>query len=492
MESDLCTNRLRHWAFAVVFILLGILFFTTIRDGHDWGGDFSIYVQEARNIADHRAFNQSSYVPTMESMRNHPAVYPPMTALLLAPIYAIDGLNYKAFKTTLTMLLWLSTTFYYVLGLRHGLPPGVAALLVLVFGLSPLVMAVKQTVGSDSAFLFFAGLTLVVLDEIYRRGWDERYSLLAGSVTACLLILCYLTRAIGLALIVGFVGYEIWRVRRLRRFGLVAMGLTAIVLIVYATFVFHLGRQYGTQFVFQPRVYAANALEYLRTPAALWGAAPRLVRYPLSAAVIVLGVIGFIRSFSKATVAEFYFIAWMAVLIPYWVSDMRYMLPLLPLVLIYAASGLLLVANNLLLSGLSRKVFLVTCGVAVVASSAVNVRAVETGPIREGIAKPTFGEVCAFLRSQTPANSLILSWNPRVFALYTGKQSALYPQSSTPADFDRDIPRQGPIFLVFYNHELDREKLTPYLSQTGPRIVFDNKEFLVFAISTVTITEIQK
>jgi hypothetical protein len=386
----------------------------------------------------------------------------------------------------------LSTAFYYVLGLRHGLPPGVAAVLVLVFGLSPLVMAVKQTVGSDSAFLFFAGLTLVALDEIYRRGWDERHAFLAGSLTACLLILSYLTRATGLALIVGFVGYELWRVRRLRRFGVVAIGLTAIVLTVYSTFVFHLGQQYGSQFLFQPRVYATNALEYLRTPGALWGAAPRLVRYALSAAAVVLGGIGFIRCFSKATVAEYYFVAWLAVLIPYWVSDMRYMLPLLPLLLIYAAGGLLLVANNLLRSSLPRKVLLVTCGVAVVATSAVNVRAIETGPIREGIAKQTFGEVCEFLRRQTPANSLILSWNPRVFALYTGKQSALYPQRSTPADFDRDLPRQGPLFLVFYNHELDRERLTPYLSQAGPRIVFDNGDFRVFAISEVTITQVKQ
>jgi hypothetical protein len=476
--------HLGHWPFFVVFILLGILFFTTIRDGHDWGGDFSIYVQEARNLAEHKAFDESSYIPTMESMRSQPAAYPPVPALILAPIYAAAGLNYKAFKTALTISLWLSVPFYYVLGRRRGFPPEVAALTCLVFGLSPLVMTVKQTIGSDSVFLFFAGMTLLVLDEIYRRGWDERYALMAGTATACLLMLCYLTRVTGLALIIGFTGYELRRARGLRRFGVVAIVLTGIAVAVYTKFVFHVDRQYGSQFVFQSGVYAANALEYLRVPVAFWGAVPRLVRYPLSAVTVVLGGIGFLRALSKATIAEFYFVTWVAVLIPYWVNNIRYMLPLLPLVLIYAAEGLLIVAHSLLRPGLPRKAVLVTCGVAVICASAVNMRAIETGPIREGIEKPSFGEVCAFLRRQ-PANALILSWNPRVFAFYTGKPSALYPQTAAPASFEREILSRGPVFLVFYNHELDRQKLTPYLSQARPTVVFKNQDFQVFAIPKI-------
>jgi hypothetical protein len=478
----------RHWPFLVVFILLGILFFTTIRDGHDWGGDFSVYVQEARNLAEHRAFDESSYVPTVESMRSQPAVYPPLPALILAPIYAADGLNYKAFKTALTISLWLSAPFYYVLGRRRGLPPEVAALTCLVFGLSPLVMTIKQTIGSDSVFLFFSGMTLLVIDEIYRRGWDERYALMAGAVTACLLMLCYLTRATGLALMIGFTGYELWRARRLRRFGVVAIVLTGIAVVIYTKFVFHVDRQYGSQFVFQPGVYAANALEYLRAPVAFWEAAPRLVRYPLSAMAVVLGGIGFLRALSKATIAEFYFVTWVAVLIPYWVNNIRYMLPLLPLVLIYAAEGLLFVTHSLLRPGLPRKAVLVTCGVAVLCASAVNMRVIETGPIREGIEKPSFAEVCSFLRRQTPANALILSWNPRVFAFYTRRPSALYPQAAPLASFDREIAGAGPVFLVFYNHELDRTKLTPYLHQFRPPSLFKNQDFQVFAISLMPVT----
>src|SRR6267378_259209 len=115
MTSSLRQLARRHSAFLFVFLLLGIIFFGTVQDGHDWGGDFSIYILQARNFTEHRAFDQNSYVPTVESMVNHPAIYPPLPSLILAPVYAAAGLNYRAFKYTLIAFLWLSLPFYYAL-----------------------------------------------------------------------------------------------------------------------------------------------------------------------------------------------------------------------------------------------------------------------------------------------------------------------------------------------------------------------------------------
>ena len=484
MRFSLLQFAHRHWAFLVVFLLLGAVFFGTVRDGHDWGGDFSIYILQARNFAEHKAFDQNSFVPTAESVQNHPAVYPPLPSLVLAPIYATAGLNYRAFKYTLILFLWLSLPLYYVLACRRGLEPLAAAAILLIFGFSSLVLSVKEMIGSDSVFLFISGATLLFLDLVYQRGWDERHALPAGVMTALLLMLCYLSRVTGLAIIGAFAINEFWRARRLRLFGMIAILLTAAGMIVYTRMASHAAQQYNSQFPFQPRAYVDHALFYLRTPAALWADAPALLRYTLATATLGLSLVGAMQQFRQPTVAELYVALWIAVLVVYSSENMRYVMPLIPFFSIYSVLGLVYVLSQLRLPDRSRRLVLAVCGIVAVSSTAFNLRAIETGVIGEGVAQKSFVEVCSFLRQQTPADALILSWNPRVFALYTDKASALYPQTGSPGDFEARIPHRSPVFLVYYNRDLDQQKLTPYLRDAGSRLhlVFENGDFRVYAL----------
>src|SRR5437763_4789983 len=336
MTSPLRQLARRHWVFLLMFLLMGIIFFGTVRDGHDWGGDFSIYILQARNFAEHRAFDQNSYVLTADSVDHHPAVYPPLSSLILAPVYATAGLNYRAFKYTLIAFLWLSLPLYYALACRRGLHPLAAATILLTFGLSSLVLSVKEMIASDSVFLFIAGATLLFLDVVYQRGWDERHPLPAGVMTAILLMLCYLSRVTGLALIGAFAIHEFWRARRPRSYGLTAIVLTGAAVLVYFRIAARANQQYNTQFPFQPRAYLDHALYYLRTPAALWADAPSVVRYTLALTTLGLSIVGVIRQLRKPTVAELYVVFWIAVLIVYQSENMRYIMPLMPFLLIYA------------------------------------------------------------------------------------------------------------------------------------------------------------
>jgi hypothetical protein len=304
-------------------------------------------------------------------------------------------------------------------------------------------------------------------------------------MTATLLVLCYLSRVTGLALIGAFAIYEFWRARRPRPYGVIAIVLTGAAMIVYSRMASHASQQYNTQFPFQPRAYVRHALFYLRTPAALWAGAPSVLRYPLALATLALSIVGAIRQFRKPAVADLYVVLWIAVLIVYSTENMRYVMPLMPFLLIYAVLGLLYMLGLLSLSDRSRRVVLAACCFVMVSASAFNAGAIETGVIREGISQRSFLEVCSFLKKQTPADALILSWNPRVFALYTDKACALYPQrGATPADFESRIPRHGPTFLVYYDRELDRQKLTGYLQQAGARlhVVFENGDYRVYAL----------
>src|SRR5207244_952770 len=129
----------------------------------------------------------------------------------------------------------------------------------------------------------------------------------------------------------------------------------------------------------------------------------------------------------------FCIIAWLAMLTGYAINDKRYVLPMLPYAEIYAAEALI-VLLTWVRPGRRRQWLLAGCGVFAVSVSVANLRALDRSPLREGVTDPSFGEVSAFLNTQTAPGSLILSWNPRIFALYTDKRSALYPQRSRPEE----------------------------------------------------------
>jgi hypothetical protein len=466
----------RHAAFLIVLLLLGSLYFSTIRPGHDWGGDFSVYVSEARNLVMGVPFARTSYVPTEESARSHPAVYPPLTALVLAPIYAVCGQNYEAFKAVLVTFLCLSLLVYYALAIRRGLPPAAASLVIAVFGISSIVLSLKDSVGSDLLFLFLAGATLLFQEVAYQRHWTESRPVVSGTTMALLLFLCYLCRANGLALMVGFVLYEfLWR-RRIRSFGVITVAIVVVAMVTYTQYIYDAGRHYSNQFPFNARIYIDNAAYYLRAPAALWSNAPAVLRYPLTAMLVLLAVLGYLRRLRAPGVIEFYVFVSVAILIAYTAAaGVRYAFALLPLVLMYAAE---VIVPHLR----TRPAAAVGCAAIVLFASGLNLRALETGVIAEGVARPAFTDLCDFLRHSTPADATILSWNPRVFALYTGRTSKLTPNTSDPEVLKTAAPSGTPAVLVVYARQEDRERVDHVLSLSGTawRLIFSNEDFRAY------------
>lgn len=87
-------------AVAAAFGLM-LLYRSFLEQGHDWGDDFALYVNQARSlvrgdvpqvVADTRYILQNSGSDTFS-----PYVYPWGFPLLLAPVYLIAGIDYRAF-----------------------------------------------------------------------------------------------------------------------------------------------------------------------------------------------------------------------------------------------------------------------------------------------------------------------------------------------------------------------------------------------------------
>lgn len=471
----------------LLVLVLGAAYYGTLRPGQDWGGDFSQYINHARNLALGRPYPETRYVVTFpESARRMPAAYPPVFPLVLAPVYRRFGLDYRLLKFPVEAMFVLSAVVYYALARLRGLGTLPAAFAMTGFGLSGLVLSIKDSIISESTYLVFAGLTLVVLVLVERNKWDETRPVTAAFGVAALMLLSYGTRAIGLALIVGFALYEILVKKRIRLFNvLVVCAFTLGVAVISATL--YSSRSYGGEFQFAPAMYLQNIVSCLKSPASLWcDPTPRYVRWPLFAVTVVITFGAWLRRvFVRPSVVEFYLIAAIVPVILHSTgfSD-RYLIPVYVLYLIYFMEGVAWLHDRYA-PALS---WAPACaGILLALGAAVNLHTMEKGPYRQGVEQATFLEACQHIRDSVDTNALIVSWNPRVLALYADRRSAWYPHTDKDEEFNGYLDRVHAKYLLLYMQgEKDNLWLAPHLRRQPERfeLVFSNADFQLYRITT--------
>jgi len=480
-------HRLRLDAACVLVLLLlvGAVYFSTIRTGHNWGGDFSGYILHARNLVSGRPYAQTGYLYTTEAPMHAPPSYPPLFPLLLAPVYHAYGLNYFVFKLLVQALLLLALLPYYVLARIRGIMPVPAALAMSAFALSAILLEIKESIVPEGLYLLFAGVALVAMTLLYREGWDKAKPIRAALIIIGLIMLAYTARATGLTLIIAFGGYELWHARRIRWFGVLVAGGVVAALLLYTFFIYD-GRGYGREFTMRNvRFYLDNAIYYTRSAATLWGGAPRVVRYPISGMFLVLVAIAFVHSMRRPTPMEFYFLACIGVVLAYASARTdRYLLPAFPLMLIYAVEAVQGLTARLLPQ--HRRLALTAAFAVLVIGIAFNLRAMKTGPETEGPEKPSFLETCAFIKQNTAPGSIFLFWNPRVLALYTNRTAAWYVHTSDDARFDRFVKNTRASYVLAYRGSTDSiDWLEPHIQHQPAEFkkVYANVDFALYKIS---------
>src|SRR5262245_21869490 len=116
MEATISTMRhLQIRTIAGIWVLpvvlsIGAFYLLTLRQGHGWGDDFSMYIHHAKNLAEGVPYGKTGYIYnpyihlyTSDQAQIGPQTYPPVVPLLLTPIYYLWGLNLNAFKIGLIL-----------------------------------------------------------------------------------------------------------------------------------------------------------------------------------------------------------------------------------------------------------------------------------------------------------------------------------------------------------------------------------------------------
>ncbi len=223
-------------------VAVGVLATINHFSGPDWGDDFALYVRQAKaliigNVGE--VLHDNRYAIDNSGWHTFsPYSYPWGWPLLMAPFYAVFGMNYAVFKFLEVLALCGFLVVFFAL-VRRRTNTAAATVLTLLIGLSPSFAGATDAVLSDLPYLFFAFLTLWWMDRCRLRGLlDDRRRLV---VLGLLLAFTYNVRREGMTLVLALVTLHVvvlagtaMRARSLRALGDVDWRKVALPYVTFA------------------------------------------------------------------------------------------------------------------------------------------------------------------------------------------------------------------------------------------------------------------
>jgi hypothetical protein len=407
----------------VVILAIGLVHVITLRPGHEWGDDFALYLLHARNLVEGRPYAQTGYIYNPHYPNIGPPTYPPVAPALLAPVYALAGLNLTLLKLVMVGCFVGFLAAAYLL-FRTGLDPGRALLAIVLVGLNWFFLQATNTIGSDELFLAFLYLTLLLMEKRGQAGPSSSTQTVLSATAGLTAYLAFGTRSLGALAIVALVIQELVAWRRIGRSTLVTLAVFAVLASLQALLV-HSDRYYLDQFRGGPGVLVEHAAWYAERLAAFWSNGvwhgPAVL---LAGASLLLAAAGFaLRARRGVGVCEVFALLYAAVILlwPSYEAE-RYLFPVIPLVVFYLFCGF----DHPWLTrrpGLRRTAFgLLLAGTAV--SYVSRYATLDWGPSRHGVHTAEAQKLFQCIVDRTRPDDVVLFAKPRAMALMTRRPSA--------------------------------------------------------------------
>ena len=397
-------------------LLVGLFYFATIREGHEWGDDFSMYIHHARNIAQGTPYAATGYIYNLHNPSYAPRVYPPGFPVLLAPVVRLFGLDLRLMKVVV-LVCFVGSLLVGAHLFRDTLPRPYLEALVLTLGLNPFLWELKDHILSDLPFLFFMLLSLRWFTQR-----DGRAGVLAGVAAYA----AYATRVLGVMLVPCFLAHDLLRHRSITRRTAVACGV--FVILAGVQYVFWIrDRSYLEAFTPTPAIVLENVVAYLRSLSDLWdnghSDSVRKIAFLAIGGAAAWGYVGALRA--GRGVLEVFPWAYLApVLLWPAYQGTRFLIPLVPFYLYYCLLGVQRIDAVVEGRWGGRRVVFVAF-LALVGLTYVGRYATERyDRITPGVTDPESLELFEFVRTATGPQEVFVFSKPRALALFTGRSAA--------------------------------------------------------------------
>jgi hypothetical protein len=477
------------WVLPVI-LSIGLFYLVTIRQGHAWGDDFSMYIHHAKNLAGGIPYGQTGYIYnpyihlyTSYQVQIGPQTYPPVVPLLLTPIYYFWGLNLNAFKVGLILTFILALVVVARAFKDYLSPPWLAAL-VFILGFNPYFWQFKDNIVSDLPFLLFIYLSLFLI----RRSYEsiEARGKLNALLVGLSIYLAYGTRSIGLLLIPCLLIYDFINYRKVTAFA-VQVVCFAGVFIFLQNLLLHNDSSYADHLGLSIGVIAHHISEYPKALSEFWlNGYNKPLRFGLFAIVSILSVIGYFSSLRRRIGCyEIFFAIYLAAIVVLPIYDgIRFLIPVIPLYLLYALVGLKEIFSGRERAGVPVFASLM---VAVVITYVGQYTKLEFGPIREGVIKSEAQQFFEYVRGKTDENDTFVFRKPRALALFTGRNASAWHQPGDDQDLWDYFRKINATFLVLGPAGIesgDQEYFSRFIGRNGDRLekTYSNMDFEVYRI----------
>ncbi|HEY0022989.1 MAG TPA: hypothetical protein VGB24_08765 [Longimicrobium sp.] len=469
------TERLRPWhvaaALAALHLLLAGLAFDPTPNP---GGDNAAYVALARSLLE-RGTYQELWDP---AMRPH-VQYPPGWPLILAAGRIVGVTSWVGMKVMVLLFSVLAVTLSY-LWARRVSTRGVALAVGLLLAVGPGVLATAHSELSDVPFWAFTMLALWAFARARPADAGPVMSTDGGTlwplaIAAAATLAAYATRSAGLPLVLAAGGWLTWK-RRWRD-----LAILAGVVLPFAVAWWMRARTMDgpgyTSFLWYVDPYrpslgmvtfggmlervARNTGKYVgeHIPVLLIGARNTALATAVGVTVVGLAAAGWALRVSRAGVAEFLLPLYLGLVLVWpaeWAGQ-RFILPVLPLLLLYAAETVRAGADRV---GAARVAGVAATGLVLLMALPAQKVAVSAGSycrkeFRRGEPFPCvlpvwqdFFELAGQTRGTLPKGSVVLSRKPTLFWALSGYPSRTYPFSAEPDTLLRTAREAGAEYVV--------------------------------------------
>ncbi|MCE5270285.1 glycosyltransferase family 39 protein [bacterium] len=425
------------------------------------GGDNASYIILAQSIL-HPGDGYTQHIgpgPVVPHTQ-YPFGYP----LLLAPLVALAGVNFVVLKL-LSVAFSLLSVFLFHRIMKCNTTPVIAAAATLCFALNPVLVDFSHWVLSEEAFLCFSLLALYFLTEATRGGGEVRFGRTFWLAVVCLAFTAHI-RSIGVAFVGG--GMLYFMVRRQWK-ALAVFFLAVAALMAPWTIRNHLvsteNSAVASAFMmidpYKPELGTITAADLARRimhnistyggfdsarvvlgSESLWAlSVPAVFLAVVVSLLVVTGLLGRIVKHGMGLL-EAYFSFFLCIVLVWpdaW-SDVRFIMPLIPLMLFYLATAVELIVG---LVRPWRKRATVAAAVALLAVAALSLSA-QVVRIPFNLRMLTawssgnryagyppnwrrFFEAADWIRDNTPATAVVSSRKPRLVYLWSNRRVVGYP-----------------------------------------------------------------
>ncbi len=504
---------------SVLLLISGVLHFSSIFPGHNWGGDFAAYIHQGKSLANGSIEQLNALVQfrmeySTPDWTIGPDYYPWGYPVALAGVIFVFGESIFAIKAMgVIFVLATQVALYFLFRGRTSMTVSFA--IAFVYGINVFVFQFKNLILSDIPFTFFVVLTLLCCRKYLLPNKSPSIAELACIGLSMLAAFSIRTHAVALLPTVAFL--QLWGRANLEKgFSVSAIfgGLKRIrlpdfipclIFVLGVAAIISISSDPVDSYVKSGDVdferVSGQLLGTIKTGVTYYGELPNhLFRAPVliySLVIVPLLLIGVFRTGVSNIDLAMYTLVHMAILLVFpGRQGLRFILPILPVLFFFLIVGGREVANwisknradaksnklidralaAMLIVGLSGPVLLQ----AYQTDIEDKLHALNTGPYSESSV-----EAFDYIRANVDDEQNVVFWKPRVLSYLTNKKSAFaYSlEDLTSGRYDYVL-----VYLTEYRDD-ERGKELVTVTSTNPeyfRSVFENRKFILFEVISET------